>query len=131
MPRNPNKTPCQVPDCTAWAMRDSHPALCASHAGRTTGAGAPNGNQNRRTRGRSHGFYASIRNLIPLSCSGLIPPSCSGLIRDQPAPRQASSVPLAAHRGSRPSRSPSRVTDQLGARETPRADPPFLLRADP
>ena len=54
MPRNPDKTPCSAPDCRAWAMRGSDPPLCASHAGRTTGAGAPDGNQNRRT----HGFYA-------------------------------------------------------------------------
>jgi hypothetical protein len=37
-------------------MRDSDPPLCSAHAGRTVGAGAPLGNQNRRT----HGFYGRI-----------------------------------------------------------------------
>jgi hypothetical protein len=39
--------------CRAWAIRDSDPPACASHAGRARG-GAPPGNQNPRT----HGFYA-------------------------------------------------------------------------
>jgi hypothetical protein len=42
------------PPCRAWAVHDSDPPLCASHAGLTVGAGAPPGNQNRRT----HGFYS-------------------------------------------------------------------------
>jgi hypothetical protein len=53
MPRNPDKKPCQIPDCRAWAVRGTDPPLCASHAGRAVGA--PLGNQNRTT----HGFYAS------------------------------------------------------------------------
>ena len=56
MPRNPNKAPCQHPDCRAWAVRDAAPPLCAAHGGRR--GGAPLGNQNART----HGFYASILN---------------------------------------------------------------------
>lgn len=52
MPRNPDKTPCQVPGCRAWAVRGSDPPLCASHTGDKQ-VGAPPGNQNRRT----HGFY--------------------------------------------------------------------------
>ena len=56
MPRNPDKKPCQEPGCRAWAVRGSDPPLCASHAGRNVGAGAPLANQNRRT----HGFYASV-----------------------------------------------------------------------
>ena len=55
MPTNPNKTPCQQPNCRAWAIRGSDPPLCSAHAGRTVGAGAPPGNLNART----HGFYAS------------------------------------------------------------------------
>jgi hypothetical protein len=52
MPRNPNKRDCSVPDCNAWAMRDSDPPLCAPHSGRV---GAPLGNQNHLI----HGFYAT------------------------------------------------------------------------
>ena len=53
MPRNPNKTPCSVPDCRAWAIRGSDPPRCAPHTpGRTGGAV---GNSNSLT----HGFYAS------------------------------------------------------------------------
>ena len=53
MPRNPNKTPCSVPDCRAWAIRDSDPPRCSAH---TPGkVGAPPGNRNNLT----HGFYAS------------------------------------------------------------------------
>jgi hypothetical protein len=32
--------------CRAWAVRESDPPLCSAHAGRTVGAGAPNGNVN-------------------------------------------------------------------------------------
>lgn len=39
--------------CLAFAVRGSDPPLCSVHLGRNVGAGAPNGNQNRRT----HGFY--------------------------------------------------------------------------
>jgi hypothetical protein len=53
MPRNPDKKPCSVPDCRAWAMRDSNPPLCASHNPGLVGA--PLGNRNALT----HGFYAS------------------------------------------------------------------------
>lgn len=56
MPRNPDKTRCTHPDCRAWAVRGSDPPLCVAHAGRAVGAGAPPGNQNRRT----HGFYGRI-----------------------------------------------------------------------
>lgn len=45
--------------CQAWAVHGSDPPACSAHAGRNTGAGAPTGNQNRRT----HGFYsAAIEN---------------------------------------------------------------------
>ena len=41
--------------CRAWAVTNSVPALCSAHSGRSKGAGAPAGNQNRRT----HGFYST------------------------------------------------------------------------
>lgn len=41
--------------CKAWAARGTDPPTCAIHAGLTVGAGAPIGNQNRRT----HGFYST------------------------------------------------------------------------
>jgi hypothetical protein len=53
MPRNPDKTRCSTPGCRAWAVRGSDPPLCSPHRG---SAGAPPGNQNRRT----HGFYATV-----------------------------------------------------------------------
>jgi hypothetical protein len=31
MPRNPNKTPCSVPGCRAWAIRGSDPPRCSPH----------------------------------------------------------------------------------------------------
>jgi len=63
MPRNPNKTPCSVPDCRAWAIRDSDPPRCSAH---TPGkVGAPPGNRNNFT----HGFYAST--LHPDDLAGL------------------------------------------------------------
>ena len=63
MPRNPNKTPCSVPDCRAWAIRGSDPPRCAPHTpGRT---GVPLGNRNSLT----HGFYAST--LHPDDLAGL------------------------------------------------------------
>ncbi len=40
-------------ECSAFAVRGSDPPRCAAHLGRNVGAGAPSGNQNRRT----HGFY--------------------------------------------------------------------------
>ena len=43
--------------CRAWAVHGTDPPTCASHAGLTVGAGAPPGNQNRRT----HGFYAAVQ----------------------------------------------------------------------
>ena len=61
MPRNPDKRPCSIPGCRAWAIRDSNPPLCAPHtygkAGPETDRrfGAPWGNDNALT----HGFYAS------------------------------------------------------------------------
>jgi hypothetical protein len=39
--------------CKAWAVLGSKPPLCSTHSGRTDGAGAPAGNQNRQL----HGFY--------------------------------------------------------------------------
>lgn len=39
--------------CGAYAVRGSDPPRCSAHLGRNRGAGAPKGNQNRRT----HGFY--------------------------------------------------------------------------
>jgi hypothetical protein len=60
MPRNPSARRCSAlnPDgqpCRAWAVRGSEPPLCSAHASRNVGAGAPPGNQNRRT----HGFYST------------------------------------------------------------------------
>ena len=52
--------------CRAWAVRDTEPPRCSAHAGRTTGAGAPDGNQNART----HGFYA--RTLTPAELADLV-----------------------------------------------------------
>ena len=43
MPRNPDKTPCSVEGCRAWAIRGSDPPLCAPH----------------RTRARSEGTVAA------------------------------------------------------------------------
>ncbi len=34
MPRNPNKTPCSVPGCRAWAIRGSSPPRCSPHRSR-------------------------------------------------------------------------------------------------
>ena len=56
--------------CKAWAIRGSDPPRCSAHAGRNAGAGAPPGNQNRRT----HGFYASA--LLPEELADLV--ACSG-----------------------------------------------------
>ena len=82
MPRNPNKTPCSVPGCRAWAIRGSDPPTCSPHRHTTAysepapecqagpvegpaegqaepgqpGVGAPPGNQNRLV----HGFYATV-----------------------------------------------------------------------
>lgn len=39
--------------CKAWALIESDPPLCSAHSGRNSGAGAPQGNQNRTI----HGFY--------------------------------------------------------------------------
>ena len=63
MPRNPNKRPCSVPDCRAWAIRNSDPPLCAPHTPGKTGA--PCGNHNAMI----HGFYASA--LHPDDLEGL------------------------------------------------------------
>ena len=65
MPRNPDKMPCSVPDCRAWAIRGSDPPLCSAHThGKACPEsnrriGAPPGNRNNFT----HGFYA--RTLHP------------------------------------------------------------------
>jgi len=40
--------------CRAWAMIGSEPALCAVHAGRNKGKGAPKGNRN----ALKHGYYS-------------------------------------------------------------------------
>jgi hypothetical protein len=39
MPRNPNKTPCGIPGCRAWAIRGSHPPRCSPHRHATLEAG--------------------------------------------------------------------------------------------
>lgn len=44
--------------CKAWAVRDTDPPLCSTHAGRTHGAGAPYGNQN----AVRHRFYSHFFN---------------------------------------------------------------------
>jgi hypothetical protein len=62
MPRNPNKRPCSVPGCRAWAIRDLDPPRCAAHTyGKDSPhpgprIGAPPGNRNHLV----HGFYATI-----------------------------------------------------------------------
>ena len=67
MPRNPNKTPCGIPGCRAWAIRGSNPPRCSPHRhskqqptipdlAETPIVGAPPGNQNRLV----HGFYSTI-----------------------------------------------------------------------
>ena len=76
MPPNPNRRRCTATTksgapCRAWAVRDSNPPLCAAHARITTGAGAPAGNQNRRT----HGAYAAPR-FDPPSLAQLTPQDC-------------------------------------------------------
>lgn len=63
MSANPRKTPCSVPGCKAWAIRATDPPLCAAHAHRNAGAGAPAGNQNART----HGFYSTALELEELA----------------------------------------------------------------
>jgi hypothetical protein len=59
MSHNPSlrcsQTTRQGEPCRAWAVHDTDPPLCSAHSGRNVGAGAPPGNQNRRT----HGFFAS------------------------------------------------------------------------
>ena len=47
--------------CRAWALRDSDPPICAIHAGRVIGQGAPQGNRNAVT----HGFYAAQERPSP------------------------------------------------------------------
>jgi hypothetical protein len=42
--------------CRAYATQGSDPPLCASHAGRTPGAGPPPNNRNAAT----HGFYSKV-----------------------------------------------------------------------
>jgi hypothetical protein len=62
MPRNPNKRPCSVPGCRAWAIRDLDPPRCVSHTyGQDSPLpgpriGAPPGNHNHLV----HGFYATV-----------------------------------------------------------------------
>ena len=68
MPRNPDKTPCSVEGCKAWAMRNSDPPICFPHASRKPGYecqgrfGAPAGNQNALI----HGFYADYSQPVDL-----------------------------------------------------------------
>ena len=55
MPRNLNKTPCQVPGCRSWAMRGH--THCRAHRDDELGprgAGAPSGNLN----ALKHGHHA-------------------------------------------------------------------------
>lgn len=52
--RNANGQPCR-----AWAIRESNPPLCSTHAKRNAGAGAPRGNNNRQ----KHGFYGRVYTL--------------------------------------------------------------------
>jgi hypothetical protein len=81
MPPNPNRRRCTATTktgapCRAWAVRNPSPdgpeqPLCAAHARLTTGAGAPPGNQNRRT----HGAYAAQYH-DPPSLAQLTPKNC-------------------------------------------------------
>jgi hypothetical protein len=52
-PQRCTHTTAQGAPCKAWAIRNSEPPACASHAGRT---GAPQGNQS----ARRHGFYSPV-----------------------------------------------------------------------
>ena len=45
--------------CRAWSIKGTDPPLCAIHSGRTKGAGAPPGNQNRS----EHSFYSRFFTL--------------------------------------------------------------------
>ena len=49
--------------CNAWAVHGSQPPRCSTHLKLTSGAGAPDDNQNRRT----HGFYSSTYTLEELA----------------------------------------------------------------
>jgi len=68
MPRNPDKTPCSVEGCKAWAMRGSDPPICFPHSSRKAGSdcqgmvGAPQGNHNAFI----HGFYADYSQPVDL-----------------------------------------------------------------
>ena len=48
VPPNPHGQHCHVPGCRAWALHDSDPPTCVSHAGRNAGAGAPRGKRKPR-----------------------------------------------------------------------------------
>jgi hypothetical protein len=48
-PPNPHRRRCHVPGCRAWALHESAPPTCVSHAGRNAGAGAPHGKRSPRT----------------------------------------------------------------------------------
>src|SRR5690606_23464491 len=52
--------------CKAWAVRDTDPPLCSTHAGLTVGAGAPYGNQN----AVKHRFYS--QNLTDRELADLV-----------------------------------------------------------
>ena len=59
MSKNSDKRKCSAvcrngQPCQAWAIVDSEPALCSAHAGRSVGAGAPQGHKN----AMKHGLYA-------------------------------------------------------------------------
>jgi len=77
MPKNPNARRCSHAGCNAYAVRGLDPPLCSAHAGRTAGAGAPPGNQNRR----SHGVYA--RYLDPEDLADLVATAADTTIDDE------------------------------------------------
>ena len=92
MPPNPNRRRCTATTkagapCRAWAVRAPSPdgpdrPLCATHAKLTKGAGAPRGNQNRRT----HGAYTALDHdppdLADLDLENCTPPEITGIVED-------------------------------------------------
>ena len=68
MPRNPDKTHCQVPGCRAWAMRGH--TRCRAHRDAELGprgAGAPRGNLNALKHGR-HSHPLPPPDIARLAC---------------------------------------------------------------
>lgn len=56
--------------CRAWAVRGTDPPACSAHAGRNTGAGAPQGNQNALKHGIYGRFY-TVEEIADLVASAM------------------------------------------------------------